>query len=99
MEPENPGVAERYNCTLGEGITAMLREAGLPLSFWGEALAALVHVLNRVPLLMRPPVLPMRCGSRANMLYLTRGISLGSRTGPLYLLIALSLPQPTHLSS
>ena len=47
--PQQNGVAERFNRVLVEGITAMLAEAGLPNSFWGEALASLVHVLNRTP--------------------------------------------------
>jgi hypothetical protein len=29
--------------------SAMLAEANLPASFWGECLAALVHILNRIP--------------------------------------------------
>jgi len=29
-----------------EGAVAMLNEAGLPLSFWGKALASFVHVWN-----------------------------------------------------
>ena len=44
--PQQNGVAERFNCVLSEGITAMLFEAGLPPTFWGEALSSLVHVLN-----------------------------------------------------
>ena len=40
------GVAERSNRILDEGITAMLHEANLPSSFWGDALGAYVHVLN-----------------------------------------------------
>ena len=56
--PQQNGVAERFNHTLGEGITAMLQEAGLPLSFWGEALASLVHVLNRVPTSIAPDTTP-----------------------------------------
>ena len=47
--PQQNGVAERFNRVLAEGITAMLSEAGLPPTFWGEALSALVHVLNRSP--------------------------------------------------
>ena len=47
--PQQNGVAERFNRMLFEGITAMLSEAGLPPSFWGEALSALLHVLNRSP--------------------------------------------------
>jgi len=32
-----------------EGIISMLHQAGLPLSFWGEALSAFIHVWNRTP--------------------------------------------------
>ena len=46
--PQQNGVAERANRTMEEGIIAMLYEAGLPLSFWGEALASFIHVWNRV---------------------------------------------------
>jgi hypothetical protein len=31
------------------GIISILHQAGLPLSFWGEALAAFIHVWNRTP--------------------------------------------------
>jgi hypothetical protein len=34
---------------MAEGITAMLTKSGLPLSFWGEALASYVHVWNCLP--------------------------------------------------
>jgi hypothetical protein len=46
--PQQNGVAERVNQTMEEGVVSMLFEAGLPLSFWGEALASFVHVWNRV---------------------------------------------------
>jgi len=47
--PQQNGVAERANCVLSEHITAMLQESGLAMAFWGEALAALVHVWNHCP--------------------------------------------------
>ena len=47
--PQQNGVAERANRTLSERITAMLQESGLSSKFWGECLAALVHVWNRCP--------------------------------------------------
>ena len=56
--PQQNGVAERFNRTLGEGITTMLQEAGLPPSFWGEALASLVYILNRVPTSLTPDATP-----------------------------------------
>jgi len=45
--PQQNGVAERANRTIQNGITALLQESGLPVQFWGEALAAFVHVRNR----------------------------------------------------
>ena len=45
--PQQNGVAERANRTIEEAIISMLNEAGLPASFWAEALSAFVHVWNR----------------------------------------------------
>ncbi len=45
--PQQNGVAERANRDLGEGVTAMLSESGLPPQFWGEAVFAFVHARNR----------------------------------------------------
>ena len=47
--PQQNGVAECADQTMGEDISAMLYEAQLPPSFWGEALAAQIHVWNRLP--------------------------------------------------
>jgi hypothetical protein len=47
--PQQNGVAERANRVLSEHLTTMLDESGLAKSFWGEGLAALVHVWNRCP--------------------------------------------------
>jgi hypothetical protein len=47
--PQQNGVAEQANRVLAEHITTMLDESGLPKAFWGECLAALVHVWNRCP--------------------------------------------------
>ena len=47
--PQQNGVAERANRTMAEGVTAMLAESGLPLSFWGEALASFVHISICLP--------------------------------------------------
>src|SRR5579859_1432045 len=44
--PQQNGHAERANRTIEDGVTAMLHEAGLPMSFWFEATAAFVHVRN-----------------------------------------------------
>ncbi len=42
-EPHQNGVAERANWTIGEGVTAILKELHLPPSFWGYALNAFVY--------------------------------------------------------
>jgi hypothetical protein len=47
--PQQNGVAERANRVLSECLTTMLDESGLPKLFWGECLAALIHVWNRCP--------------------------------------------------
>jgi len=47
--PQQNGVAEHANRVMSEGIMAMLEESGLSASFWGECLAALIHVWNRCP--------------------------------------------------
>ena len=56
--PQQNGVAERVNRTLEEGITAMLHEARLPMSFWAEALHTLVYTLNRTPRSANPGITP-----------------------------------------
>ena len=48
--PQQNSIAEHANCVLSECITAMLKESGLAMAFWGEALAALIHVWNRCPI-------------------------------------------------
>jgi transposase InsO family protein len=47
--PQQNGSAERGNRTGGERITCMLSEANLPMQFWYEALAALIHIWNCCP--------------------------------------------------
>ncbi|KAK8950761.1 hypothetical protein KSP39_PZI003380 [Platanthera zijinensis] len=47
--PQSNGVAERKNRTLTEMLNSMLLTAGMPNSFWGEAVRAANHILNRVP--------------------------------------------------
>ena len=42
-------MAECFNRVLGESIITMLSESHLPFQFWGEALAAFIHVYNRYP--------------------------------------------------
>src|SRR6266540_6711630 len=47
--PQQNGVAEHANRTMGDDISAMLYEAQLPPSLWGEALATQIHIWNRLP--------------------------------------------------
>ena len=47
--PQQNGVPECANCTMGDNISAMLYEAQLPPLFWGEALATQIYVWNRLP--------------------------------------------------
>ena len=47
--PQQNGAAEHANRTMAEDILAMLYEAQLLPSFWGEALAAQIHIWNRLP--------------------------------------------------
>ena len=46
--PEQNGVAERLNRTLVESGRAMMAHAGLPMSFWAEAVATAVYLKNRI---------------------------------------------------
>ena len=46
--PSQNGVVERWHRTMGEGIRSLLLYSGLPASFWGEALRAVVWVYIRV---------------------------------------------------
>uniref|UniRef100_A0A251S0B4 Putative ribonuclease H-like domain-containing protein n=1 Tax=Helianthus annuus TaxID=4232 RepID=A0A251S0B4_HELAN len=47
--PQLNGLAERMNRTLAERVRCLLSHAGLPNSFWGEALNTVVNVINRTP--------------------------------------------------
>lgn len=47
--PQLNGLAERMNRTLVERARCLLSHAGLPRSFWGEALNTAVHVINLTP--------------------------------------------------
>jgi transposase InsO family protein len=47
--PQLNGLAERMNRTLVERVRCLLSHAGLPPSFWGEALNTAVHVINLTP--------------------------------------------------
>jgi hypothetical protein len=48
-EPQQNGVAKRWNCTLMDMVRSMLSNSTLPLSLWLEALKTATHIINRVP--------------------------------------------------
>lgn len=48
-KPQQNGVAERKNRTVGEMARTMLKQKGLPDSFWAEGVAVAVHILNISP--------------------------------------------------
>lgn len=47
--PQMNGVAERFNRTIAEKVRSMLSHAKLPKSFWGEAVATAVDLINLSP--------------------------------------------------
>lgn len=47
--PEQNGLAERMNRTLVEKARSMLHGAGLPKSFWAEAVSTAAYLVNRSP--------------------------------------------------
>lgn len=47
--PQQNGVAERYNRTMMNHVKTINNTAGLPYSFWGEALMAATYIKNRLP--------------------------------------------------
>ena len=46
--PQQNGVAERKNRTLGEMVNCMLNKSKLPFNLWGEALLTACYIHNRV---------------------------------------------------
>jgi transposase InsO family protein len=47
--PQQNGVVERYNQTVKGMMRCMLRNAGLPITFWAEAVQTANYILNRTP--------------------------------------------------
>lgn len=47
--PQQNGVAKRKNRHLWEVVRALLIEAHMPLSYWGEALTSTAYLINQVP--------------------------------------------------
>ena len=47
--PQQNGLAERMQQTIWSGIRAILHHSDMKNGFWAEALAVIVHVMNRAP--------------------------------------------------
>ncbi|CAA7059133.1 unnamed protein product [Microthlaspi erraticum] len=47
--PQLNGLAERMNRTIVERVRCLISQSGLSMTFWGEALSTVVHVLNLSP--------------------------------------------------
>ena len=62
--PEQNGVSERLNRTLIESGKSMLFHAGLPLSFWAEAVNTATYLHNRSPVSSLPDKTPYECWYR-----------------------------------
>ena len=58
--PQQNNLAERANRTIGNHITAMLAESGLPFSFWGHCITSMVHVWNCFPIASLPSTTPFK---------------------------------------
>ena len=43
------GKAERYVCTIEDGVQTLLADAILPPSFWGDAALTIQYLRNRLP--------------------------------------------------
>ncbi|KAM1500447.1 hypothetical protein ACFX10_023002 [Malus domestica] len=52
--PQQNGIAERRNRTLMDMMRSMMSYADLPLHFWGEALATVAYILNKVHTKAKP---------------------------------------------
>ena len=59
--PEQNGVSGRLNRTLIESGKSMLFHAGLPLSFWAEAVNTATYLHNRSPVSSLPDKIPYEC--------------------------------------
>ncbi|GKD29930.1 putative RNA-directed DNA polymerase [Tanacetum coccineum] len=67
--PQLNGLAERMNRTLVERVRCLLLHAGLPASFWGEALNTAVHVINLTPCVPLRFDVPDRVWSGKDVVY------------------------------
>ena len=67
--PPHNVVAKRMNRTIQEKIRSMLSNASLPNEFWVEALATVVHLINRSPNKTLESKVPEEVWSRKPPLY------------------------------
>jgi len=58
--PEQNGVSERANRTIGDKARTMLLDAGLPESFWAEAVNIAVYIMNRTPTRAFKNIIPVQ---------------------------------------
>jgi hypothetical protein len=75
--PQQNGVAECANRSLDEGVITLLKEAGLPPIFWGEALACFVHTRNRCPTSSHPYTTPYELWNGSNPTVETAWVHVG----------------------
>ncbi len=47
--PQHDGVVEKKNMHIVEIAHTMLNEKNLPNYFWAEAVATIIHIMNRTP--------------------------------------------------
>ncbi|TMW55192.1 hypothetical protein Poli38472_013954 [Pythium oligandrum] len=52
--PQQNGVAERMNRTIGDATRSTMIHRKMDRRWWAEVMAAVVHVLNRIPTTVRP---------------------------------------------
>lgn len=71
--PQQNGTAERVNRTLMDMARSMLQYAGLPNSFWGDALLHAAWVKNRIPCLKLKGITPNKmCEDAQDLSYFGR---------------------------
>ena len=47
--PQHNGLAERMNMTILERVRCIINNAGLPKSFWGEAVTTICYLISKCP--------------------------------------------------
>ncbi|CAH0599403.1 unnamed protein product [Chrysodeixis includens] len=70
--PQQNGVAERANRTIMEKVRCLLRDAGLEMKFWAEAVNTAVYLKNRSPTKAVAGVTPEEKWTSKKMIYAER---------------------------